>query len=137
LVDAETEFSIKSLQSNFERSGASFEKAGISPEMLKQQFRPPSESRVRERLILGQIAQQDDIAISDDEFTEGLEKLAQGMGQDVETIKKYYEARGEVDILKEQMLEEKTLNYLVENAKIKEVEAGALTPDKSAETEVQ
>jgi len=95
LVDAETEFSIKSLQSNFERSGASFEKAGISPEMLKQQFRPPSESRVRERLILGQIAQQDDIAISDDEFTEGLEKLAQGMGQDLETIRKYYEARGE------------------------------------------
>ena len=137
LVDAETEFSIKSLQSNFERSGASFEKAGISPEMLKQQFRPPSESRVRERLILGQIAQQDDIAISDDEFTEGLEKLAQGMGQDLETIRKYYEARGEEDILKEQMLEEKTLNYLVENAKIKEVEAGALTPDKSAETEVQ
>ena len=40
-------------------------------------------------------------------------------------------------ILKEQMLEEKTLNYLVENAKIKEVEAGAMTPDKSAETEAQ
>ena len=137
LVDAETEFSIKTLQSNFERSGSSFEKAGISPEMLKQQFRPPSESRVKERLILGQVAQQDDITINDDEFTEGLEKLAQGMGQDVETIRKYYEARGEVDILKEQMLEEKTLNYLVENAKIKEVEAGALTPDKSAETEVQ
>ena len=137
LVDAEVEFSIKGLQSNFERSGASFEKAGISPEMLKQQFRSPSESRVRERLILGQVAQQDDITISDDEFTEGLEKLAQGMGQDVETIKKYYEARGEVDILKEQMLEEKTLNYLVENAKVNEVEAGALTPDKSDETEAQ
>ena len=137
LVVAEVEFSIKGLQSNLERSGASFEKAGIAPEMLKQQFRSPSESRVRERLILGQVAQQDDITISDDEFTEGLEKLAQGMGQDVETIRKYYEARGEVDILKEQMLEEKTLNYLVENAKVKEVEAGALTPDKSDETEVQ
>jgi trigger factor len=137
LVDAEVAFSIKSLQSNFERSGSSFEKAGISPEMLKQQFTPSSESRVRERLILGQIAKQDEITLSDDEFTEGLEKLAQGMGQDVETIRKYYEARGEVDILQEQMLEEKTLDYLVENAKIKEVEAGALTPDKSDETEVQ
>ena len=137
LVDAEVDFSVKSLQSNFERSGSSFEKAGISSETLKQQFRPAAESRVRERLILGRIAEQDDIAISDDEFTEGLEKLAQGMGQDVETIKKYYEARGEVDILKEQMLEEKTLNYLVEKADIKEVEAGKLTPDKSAETEVQ
>lgn len=137
LVDAEVEFSIKSFQTNFERSGSSFEKAGIAPEMLKQQLRSPSESRVRERLILGQVAQQDDITLSDDEFTEGLEKLAQGMGQDVETIRKYYEARGEVDFLKEQMLEEKTLNYLVENAKVKEVEAGALAPDKSDETEAQ
>ncbi|OQY49889.1 MAG: hypothetical protein B6240_02620, partial [Desulfobacteraceae bacterium 4572_87] len=46
LLDAEVAFSIKSLQSNFERSGSSFEKAGISPEMLKQQFAPASESRV-------------------------------------------------------------------------------------------
>jgi len=137
LVDAETDFSIRSLQSNFERGGSSFEKAGISTEMLMQQFRPASENRVRERLILGQIAKQDDIGISDDEFTEGLEKLAKGMGQDTETIRKYYEARGEVDILKEQMLEEKTLDYLVEKAKIKEVEAGSLSPDKNAETEVQ
>mgnify|MGYP003731107393 FL=1 len=137
LVDAEVAFSVKSLQANFERSGASFEKAGISPEMLKQQFGPASESRVKERLILGQIARQDDVTISDDEFTEGLEKMAQGMGQDVETIRKYYEARGEVDILQEQMLEEKTLDYLVENAKIKEVAAGALTPDKSDEKEAQ
>ncbi|HKI49587.1 MAG TPA: hypothetical protein VKA69_09680, partial [Desulfobacteria bacterium] len=137
LVDAEVDFSIRSLQSNFQRGGSSFEQAGISPEMLQQQFRPSSESRVKERLILGQIAQQDDITVSDDEFTEGLEKLAKGMGQDVETIRKYYEARGEVDILKEQMLEEKTLDYLVENAKVKEVEAGSLSPDKNDETEVQ
>ena len=139
LVDAEVDFSIKSLRSNFERSGSSFEQAGISPGMLQQQFRPSSESRVRERLILGQIAKQDDITINDDEFTEGLEKLAKGMGQEVETIRKYYEARGEVDILKEQMLEEKTLNYLVEKANVKEVEAGALSPEKdeNTETEVQ
>jgi len=137
LIDAEIAFSIKNLQSNFERSGSSFEKAGISPEMLKQQFAPSSESRVRERLILGQIAKQDEITLSDDDFTEGLKNLARGMGQDVETVKKYYEARGEVDIIKERMIEQKTLNYLVENAKIKEVATGALTPDKSDETEVQ
>lgn len=139
LVDAEVDFSIRSLRSNFERSGSSFEKAGISPEMLQQQFRPSSENRVRERLILGQIAKQDEITISDDDFTEGIEKLAKGMGQEVETIRKYYEARGEVDILKEQMLEEKTLNYLVEKAKIKEMEAGSLNTEKdeNTETEVQ
>ena len=63
--------------------------------------------------------------------------MARGMGQDVETVRKYYEARGEMDILQGQMLEEKTLDYLVENAKVKEVESGALSPDKSDEKEVQ
>ena len=48
--------------------------------------------------------------------------MAASMGQDTETIKKYYEARGLVDSFKEKLIEEKTLNYLVENAKILEVE---------------
>ena len=114
-------------------------KPGFPPGCCSNSSGPLLKGRVRERLILGQIAKQDDITISDDEFTEGLEKLAKGMGQEVETIRKYYEARGEVDILKEQMLEEKTLNYLVEKASVKEVEAGALSPEKdeNTETEVQ
>ena len=54
--------------------------------------------------------------------TESFKNIAVNTGQDIETIRKYYEAKNLVGSLKEKLLEEKTLNYLVENAKILEVD---------------
>jgi len=127
LIDAEIDFSARRLNDNLERSGSSLEKAGISEAGLRKEFRPASEKRVREMLILDRIAKQDQIDIDDDDLEEGYGKLAESMGQDIETIKKYYEARGQVDALKEELMKEKTLNYLVDHANISEVERDALS----------
>ena len=135
LIDAEIDFSARRLNDNLERSGSSLEKAGISEAGLKKEFRPASEKRVREMLILDRIAKQDQINIDDDDLEEGYGKLAESMGQDVETVKKYYEARGQVDSLKEELLKEKTLNYLVDHANISEVERDALSQGEGLEQE--
>ena len=135
LVDAEIDFSARRLNDNLERSGSSLEKAGISEAGLKKEFRPASEKRVREMLILGRIAKQDETDINDDDLEEGYGKLAESMGQDVETVKKYYEARGQVDALKEELLKEKTLNYLVNHANISEVERDSLSQGEGPEQE--
>ncbi|MBL7204041.1 MAG: trigger factor [Desulfobacteraceae bacterium] len=135
LIDAEIDFSTRRLNDNLERSGSSLEKAGISEAGLKKEFRPASEKRVREMLILDRIAKQDQINIDDDDLEEGYGKLAESMGQDVETVKKYYEARGQVDSLKEELLKEKTLNYLVEHANISEMERDALSQGEGLEQE--
>jgi len=135
LIDAEIEFSFRRLNDNLERSGSSLEKAGISEAGLKKEFRSASEKRVREMLILDRVAKQDKINIDDDDLEEGYGKLAESMAQDVETVKKYYEARGQVDSLKEEMLKEKTLNYLVDHANISEVERDALSQGESLEQE--
>ena len=135
LIDAEIDFSARRLNDNLERSGSSLEKAGISEAGLKKEFRPASEKRVREMLILDRIAKQDQINIDDDDLEEGYGKLAESMGQDVETVKKYYEARGQVDSLKEELLKEKTLNYLVDHANISEMERDALSQGEGLEQE--
>lgn len=135
LIDAEIDFSARRLNDNLERSGSSLEKAGISEAGLKKEFRPASEKRVREMLILDRIAKQDQIDIDDDDLEEGYGKLAESMGQDVETVKKYYEARGQVDSLKEELLKEKTLNYLVDHANISEVGRDALSQGEGLEQE--
>ena len=135
LIDAEIDFSTRRLNDNLERSGSSLEKAGISEAGLKKEFRPASEKRVREMLILDRIAKQDQINIDDDDLEEGYGKLAESMGQDVETVKKYYEARGQVDSLKEELLKEKTLNYLVDHANISEMERDALSQGEGLEQE--
>ncbi len=135
LIDAEIDFSARRLNDNLERSGSSLEKAGISEAGLKKEFRPASEKRVKEMLILDRIAKQDQIDIDDDDLEEGYGKLAESMGQDVETVKKYYEARGQMDSLKEELLKEKTLNYLVDHANISEVERDALSQGEGPEQE--
>ena len=135
LVEAEIDFSLRRINDNLERSGSSLEKAGITEAGLRKEFRPASEKRVREMLILDCIAKQDKIDIDDDDLEKGYGKLAEGMGQDVETVKKYYEARGQLDALKEELLKEKTLNYLVDHANISEMEKDALTQGESLEKE--
>jgi trigger factor len=135
LIDAEIDFSARRLNDNLERGGSSLEKAGISEAGLKKEFRPASEKRVREMLILDRIAKQDQIDIDDDDLEEGYGKLAESMGQDVETVKKYYEARGQVDSLKEELLKEKTLNYLIDHANISEMERDALSQGEGLEQE--
>ncbi|MBW2204224.1 MAG: trigger factor [Deltaproteobacteria bacterium] len=135
LIEAEIDFSFRRLNDNLERSGSSLEKAGITEAGLRKEFRPASEKRVREMLILDRIAKQDKIDIDDDDLEKGYGKLAESMGQDIETVKKYYEARGQLDSLKEELLKEKTLNYLVEHANVTEMEKDALTQGEGLEQE--
>jgi trigger factor len=133
LVEAETNFALENLQQNFARSGSSIEKAGLSEDKIKEDFRPAAEKRVKHMLILGQIARQADLSVSEEDLEEGYKNLASSMGQEPETVKKYYEARNLVSSLEENLLEEKTLNYLVEHARISEIEKNKLKKMNSKE----
>jgi trigger factor len=121
LVDSEVDYAIENIKQNLIRSGSNLEKAGISEEKIRKDFKPASEKHVKEMLVLGEIARQEKITVEEDDLSEGYKDLAATMGQDTETLRKYYEARNLVDSLKEKLLEEKTLNYLVEHANITEV----------------
>ncbi|OQX64913.1 MAG: trigger factor [Desulfococcus sp. 4484_242] len=129
LVETETDFSVRRFKENLQRGGASIEKMGFSDERLRQDFRPAAEKRVRELLVLEQIANQEQIVLSEEDLEQGYTDLAQQMGQDVETVKKYYEARDLVEGFKEQLIREKTLNYLREHAIINEVTKEELTQE--------
>jgi trigger factor len=122
LVDSEVDYAIENIKQNLIRSGSNMEKAGLSEENLRNNFRPASEKRVKDMLVLGEIAKQEEITVEEEDLSEGYKDLAATMGQDPETIRKYYEARNLEDSLKEKLLEEKALNYLVEHANITEVD---------------
>lgn len=133
LVDAELQTALERFKNSLKMRGSSLEAAGISEEKLAEEMRPASEKRVKEMLILGQVAQQEEITLTDEDVEEGYRQLAERTGQDANAIKKYYEARSQEDSLKDHLLEEKTLKYLVEHAKISEKEKGKLSQDKPVE----
>jgi trigger factor len=130
LVESEINYTIENIRQNLIRTGSNFEKAGLSEDKLKEELRPASEKRVKELLLLGEIARQNDLTIDELELSEGFREMAARMGQDHEIIREYYEANNLVDSFQQKLLEEKTLNYLVEGAKISEVEADKIQGKK-------
>ncbi len=130
-VEAELKQAVESVKQNLMRSGSSLEKAGISEERIREDFRSASENRVKNMLILGEIANQNDINVSEEELDQGFQELALSMGQDAKMVRSYYEATQAEESFREKLLEEKTLNYLLDGAKIVEVEREKITPSES------
>ncbi|MFH1480653.1 MAG: trigger factor [Pseudomonadota bacterium] len=127
LVESEITRAIENLRQNLIRAGASLEKAGLKEEKLREDFRASSEKKVKNLLILGEIARRENLTIDDKELSEGFNELAQNIGQDPQVISRYYEENQMEDSFRAKLLEEKTLNYLVKGAKILEVDSDKLT----------
>jgi trigger factor len=125
LVESEINYAIESIRQNITRAGSSLERAGLNVEKLKEDFRGPSEKRVKDMLVLGEVARENNLSINDSELSQGYGELAAKVGQEQEAVRRYYEVNNLVDSLRQKLLEEKTLNYLVKDAKVTEVE-----PDK-------
>jgi len=97
--------------------------SGINLTNLQANMRGQAERRVREILILEKIAQQELIEINDEDVERGLKEVATPLGQDLDTVREFYSKNNLMDSLKKQILEEKTLKFLLENAIV--IEAGA------------
>jgi trigger factor len=107
----------------------------VSEEKVRQDFMAPSRKRVKDLLILAEVASQNDLSVSEIELNEGFNDLAQSMGQEPSIVRRYYEAREMVDTFRERLLEEKTLNFLVKGAKITEIDATRPNPEEVAPRE--
>jgi trigger factor len=128
LVDSEVDLALQSLEQNLMRSGSSLEKSGLSTQKLRQEFRPNAERRVKEMLILDEIARQNGLTVTEEDLQERFQMLGVRLGQDPETVRKFYDVRNMTGSVREGLMEEKALNYLAENAIIKEVEAPDAAP---------
>ena len=120
LVEQEINMAIDQVKQNLQRAGLTPEKAGLDDEKLKIEFKPMSENKVKNMLILGEVARLEDVDTSEEDISEGFKKMADGIGQPSDVIRKYYEANNLMDSFKEMLQKEKTLSFLVENAKVTE-----------------
>ena len=74
LVDSEINFAVENVKQNLLRGGSDFQKAGISEEKIGEEFRPASEKRVKDLLILGEIANKENMEVEDQDLEEGLRR---------------------------------------------------------------
>ena len=70
------------------------------------------------RQVFEAIAEKEGFEISDEELEAEFNKMAEMYKQPVETVKEVFNMRGQVGLIKRNLLLEKVSDFLLENAKI-------------------
>lgn len=124
LVEAENSSAVEEIVSNITRNGATLEKVGVSREKLSEEMRPLAEKRVKEMLVIEEISSRENIDVDQEEVDHEFAMIAASTGQDAAEIKKYYAQGGMLGAFTRKLREGKTLNYLLQHAKIHEIKNG-------------
>jgi trigger factor len=123
LVTYEINELIKEMEANLERQGLSLETAGMDREALREQYREIAEKRVRGDFILKKVAEKEDIQVSEEDLKQGFERIANQYGMPVDEVKKYFKSRDDLLPFINELLNEKILKFLREEADIKTIPA--------------
>jgi trigger factor len=91
-----------------------------TPEQLRDQMMPEAERSVKTRLVLSAIAKAEDIKAGDEEIKEEAKKIAALYKQDGEEFYTKMEKEGQLGMLVDRLIVEKTVRLLVDNAVINE-----------------
>jgi trigger factor len=86
---------------------------------LHDQFRDEAARMVRTGILLQRIAEMEALAVDEKEIDDRIRETASRYGRDFETMKVSYEKDNLIDRLKDQLLEEKTLDFIESRANIK------------------
>jgi trigger factor len=118
LVEREIDRSLASIKQSVLYSGSQLESAGIPVETMRGELRPVAERKVKEDFVLGKIADMENITIEENDTRDGFQRLAEQTGKDPAVLERFYETNNLMDSFRDQLLKEKTLNHLLQGAKI-------------------
>ncbi|MBM7615199.1 trigger factor [Alkaliphilus hydrothermalis] len=94
-----------------------YQMTGTDENALRDQMREDAKSRVKTQLVLEKISQQEKIEATEEEVQEEVVKLAKQYKQEVEDFKSNLRPE-DLNYFKDNIVVRKTINFLVENAKI-------------------
>ncbi|MDP8299042.1 MAG: trigger factor [Candidatus Tantalella remota] len=120
MVKRQLEVLIQKAENDLLHKGVEKEAIESHKEKLSEQLGKEAENKVRAYFILDEIGNREDVKVSDEDVDQWLSALAASYSQPVESVKKYYEEHDLINGLREQLREEKTLEYLLSEASVNE-----------------
>lgn len=94
-----------------------YQMTGSSEEDLRDQMREDAKIRVKNQLVLDKITELEKIEATEEEIDKEIEKMAEQYKQDIETLKANLKEQN-IEYIKDTIAMRKTIDFLVENAKI-------------------
>ncbi|MBD3170581.1 MAG: trigger factor [candidate division Zixibacteria bacterium] len=94
----------------------------LTEDELRDKLKPMAEKFVRWMFIRGAIVEKEKITVEDEDLNEYREKLMKNTGMSKEDVERYIRAEERINKLKDQIIEEKVMNLIIENAEIEDKE---------------
>lgn len=116
LVLYEIEEYIKQTEKTLERGGMNMEAAGINREELAERYRETAGKRVRGDFILKKISEDEKIKVEDKDLNKGFGRIGQQYNMTIDEVKEYFKSRDDMLPFLNELLNEKILNFLLEEA---------------------
>jgi trigger factor len=126
LITQEQENMLREQMDRFRQHG--MDTAGMDPGRILEVMKPMAERRVRVRLILSHIADQENLAVDEAEMDAALARIAVNNRTDVAKIKNFYEEHDLLGALRRTLLDDKTMKLLLDKAEITAAAAEAAAP---------
>jgi trigger factor len=89
-------------------------------EDLRKDFESKAEERIKGEIVMSKIAKQEGFSVSDEEVEERLKRIAEDARRTYDDVKHFYDDYNLLEKMRINILHEKTINFLVDNASIKE-----------------
>ncbi|QHW34138.1 trigger factor [Paenibacillus rhizovicinus] len=121
MIDSETSFMLRDFENRLKMQGMNlelyFQFSGQDEAALRGQMRGDAEKRVRNNLVLEQIAKNEGIVVNDEDLNEELENLSKQYSRSAEELRTIFESNGNLDNIKEDLVLRKTIKFLLDNSK--------------------
>jgi len=124
LVAYEINQHVEELENTLQNQGQTLESAGINREEIAKYYKESAERRVKGDFILKKIAEVEDIKLSNEDIEAGYERIAKQYNMKVAEVKQYFQTRNELLPFMNELLSEKVLKFLRDEAKIVPVAPG-------------
>ncbi|QDT58745.1 Trigger factor [Stieleria bergensis] len=123
LVQSQTQRELNRKSLELQRSGFPVDSINSFLNSMRQNVRATTESALREHFILEQIAEDEKVDAEPADYDSEIELIAEQSGESARRVRARLEKTGQMDSLRNQIVERKVIDLVVENGEVTETEA--------------
>ncbi len=120
LVDRQIVTMIEDTANRLASQGVDLKKVQMDFEKMRERFAPNAERSVRSALLLAEIAKAENIDVAFSEIEAEMKEMAASAKMEYEKVRELYGDEERMDALRNRMIERKVMNFLIDNAQVKE-----------------
>lgn len=133
MIAGQLDYMLNNIRGRLRQQGMTLEMLGMTEESFRQMYRQSAIDQVKGSLILEAVARQEGIRVEGEEIDGRLQKIAELSNAPIEAVRKYYAKEEARRGLMSQILEEKTVQFLLEKSTVLEVDKAVLSSQSKSD----